>query len=143
MSDFTVRACMHEGVVSCAPDTPLEDVAERMRERHLSALVVVRDGTATGIISQTDLVNASFIRPYLRYWRGMTARHLMSAPVVSVSADTPLRDAIQLLRTHHIHRLVVTEATSEGERPVGILSLGDIISHLAGVGLEVEGEVGQ
>jgi CBS domain-containing protein len=96
--------------------------------------VRVRDGRAVGIISQTDLVNASFIQPYLRYWGGMTARHLMTAPVITVAADAPLGQALVRLEAHRIHRLVVTEPTDGGERPVGILSLTDVARALAEAG---------
>jgi CBS domain-containing protein len=134
---------MHEGVLSCAPDTPLEDIAERMRERRVSALVVVESGTAVGVISQTDLVNASFVRPYMRYWRGMTARHLMSSPVVTVTPETLLGEAMRLLRRRRIHRLVVTESDHDGAPPVGILSVTDIVGHLVGVDADVEPGAGR
>jgi CBS domain-containing protein len=140
MPDPVVRAYMHEGVVSCTPDTPLEEVAERMRGHHVSALVVVDGGVAVGVISQTDLVSAAFVRPYMRYWRGMTARHVMSSPVATAAPETSLGEAMRLLRRRRIHRLVVTESDRDGTRPIGILSMTDIIAHLAGVGAEVEPE---
>lgn len=126
MPELTVRDVMTRGVISCDPDASLEDVAALMRERGISALVVVKDGVAAGVISQTDLVNAAFVQPYLRYWRGMAAHHLMSSPVVSVRPDAPLTQAIEILRARKIHRVVVSEPTDSGERPVGILSMTDI-----------------
>ena len=126
MPDLTVRACMHEGVISCGPDTSLEEVAETMSTRGISALVVMEGKRAVGVISKTDLVNAAFVQPYMRHWPGMSARHLMTAPVISIGPDTPLADAVRLLEKRRIHRLVVTEPTAEGERPVGILSLTDV-----------------
>lgn len=123
MPELTVRECMHEGVIACAPDTPVEEVAETMQARGISALVVVAGGRAVGVISKTDLVNVAFIAPYMRHWQGMTARHLMTSPVVSVGPDTPFADAVRLLDERHIHRLVVT---GDGERPIGILSLTDV-----------------
>lgn len=127
MGDLSVRECMHEGVVSCALDATLDDVAETMRGANVSAIVVVQDGVAAGVISRTDLVNVAFVQPYVRYWRGMAARHLMTAPVVSVRPEAPLVEALAILRTRRIHRLVVTEPGHAGERPVGILSLSDVL----------------
>lgn len=126
MPELSVRECMHEGVISCTPETSLDEVAVTMRAEHISAVVVVTDGLAAGVISQTDLVNIAFVEPYVRYWRGMTARHIMSSPVVSVRPDTPLDEALELLRERRIHRLVVTVPTAGGERPVGILSMTDV-----------------
>ena len=131
MSELRVSACMHPGVISCAPEASLEEVAAIMRERRISAVVVMKDGAAVGVISQTDLVNAAFIQPYLRYWRGMEARHLMTSPVISVRPDTALAAALELLHSRQIHRLVVTEPGPNGDRPVGILSLTDAVRALA------------
>lgn len=127
MGDLSVRECMHEGVVSCAPDATLDDVAAAMRGANVSAIVVVQGGAAAGVISRTDLVNVAFVQPYVRYWRGMAARHLMTAPVVSVRPEAPLAEALAILRARRIHRLVVTEPGPDGERPVGILSLSDVL----------------
>jgi len=118
---------MHEGVVSCGSDATLDEVATRIRDANVSAIVVVDGGVATGVISRMDLVNVAFVQPYVRYWRGLVARHFMSAPVVSVRPDAPLAEALEILRTKRIHRLVVTEPGPGGERPVGILSLGDVM----------------
>ena len=126
MTDTRVRDVLHVGVISCAPDTALDDVAALMRENAVTALVVVEGGVASGVISQTDLVNAAFVQPYMRYWRGMVARHLMTSPVVSVRPDTTLTEAVDVLRARKIHRLVVTEPVPAGERPIGILSTTDL-----------------
>lgn len=130
MGELSVRECMHAGVVSCAPDATLDEVAATMRGRDVSAIVVVEDGAAAGVISRTDLVNVAFVQPYVRYWRGMVARHFMTAPVVSVHPEAPLAEALELLRARRIHRLVVTEPGPGGQRPVGILALTDILRAL-------------
>jgi CBS domain-containing protein len=132
MRDARVRDWMHEGVIVCGPETPLPEVAQTMKAHQISALVVVDDrGRATGVISRTDLANASFVEPYMHHWRGMTARHLMTSPVMSVRADTLVAEALDLLRAKRIHRLVVTEpAPGGGERPIGILSLTDVVKHV-------------
>lgn len=118
---------MRPGVISCTPETHLDEVATTMRAKDVSALVVMSDGIAVGIISRTDLVNSAFVEPYMRFWRGMAARHLMSAPVATVSPEAPLTKAVELLRAHRIHRLVVTEPVAGVERPVGVLSMTDIV----------------
>jgi CBS domain-containing protein len=130
-SKTKVRDWMHLGVITCGRDAPAEEVAATMRAHDVSALVVVDDaGYAVGVISRTDLVNATFVEPYLRHWRGLAARHLMSSPVISVQQDAPLEDAVRLLRERKIHRLVVTVVESHRERPVGILSVTDLVGHL-------------
>jgi CBS domain-containing protein len=123
---------MHRGVITCRPETPLEEVAAAMEANDISALVVVRDsGDAIGVISRTDLVNARFIQPYMKHWRGLNAEHLMTKPVISVAADTTVNEAVQLLNEKRIHRLVVVEKASGHVRPVGILSVTDLARHVA------------
>jgi len=131
MSEKTVSDWMHRGVVTCHPETPVEEVAQTMDAQDISALVVVNDaGEAVGVISRTDLVNSRFIQPYFRHWHGMAAEHLMTKPVVSVTADTTIREAVLLLNEKHIHRLVVAERVDGHIKPVGILSVTDLAKHV-------------
>lgn len=139
MRDARVRDWMHVGAITCGPDAPVEDVAAAMAAHDVSALVVVdADGYAVGVISRTDLVNATFVQPYLRHWRGMAARHLMSAPVISVRADTPVAEAAGLMRERRIHRLVVTAVEGARERPIGILSVTDLAGRLGQLEASIE-----
>jgi CBS domain-containing protein len=132
MSDKTVQDWMHRGVVTCHPDTSVVEVAAVMEAKDISALVVVGgDGDALGVISRTDLVNARFIQPYLKHWRGMAAEHLMSKPVVSVAPETAIADAVRILHERKIHRLVVVENAGGHIRPVGILSVTDLAKHVS------------
>ncbi len=131
MTEITVRDWMHRGCISCRPGTPVEEVAETMESNDISALVVVNEeGAAVGVISRTDLVNSRFIQPYLRHWRGMTAEHLMSKPVISVAPEMPVNEAARTLQKKRIHRLVVVEETGGQARPIGILSVTDLARHV-------------
>ena len=131
MGQVTARDWMHQGVITCRPDTPVDQVANTMDMKDISALVVVDGaGEPIGVISRTDLVNARFIQPYWKHWRGMTAEHLMSKPVISVAADTDIKAAVEILHEKRIHRLVVVETVDNHKRPVGILSVTDLAKHV-------------
>lgn len=131
MEEQTVRDWMHPGVITCRPDTPVDQVAITMDEKDISALVVVDEAdNAIGVISRTDLVNARFLQPYLKHWRGMSAEHLMSKPVISVSPDTRIKEAVAVLQERRIHRLVVVEQHAGRVRPIGILSVTDLARHM-------------
>lgn len=132
MTPVTVGDWMHRDVITCDTETPVAEVAAIMDLHDISALVVVAaSGEALGVISRTDLVNARFIQPYMKYWRGLSAHHLMSKPIISVTADTSIDEAVQLLNEKRIHRLVVVENTRGDARPVGILSVTDLARHVA------------
>jgi CBS domain-containing protein len=127
MSDRKVQEWMHRGVITCRPESPVVEVAALMERHDISAVVVTDENhDAVGVISRTDLVNARFIQPYMKHWRGLNAEHLMSRPVISVSADTSIDEAVQLLHEKKIHRLVVVDKSEGRIRPVGILSVTDL-----------------
>lgn len=133
MAEKTVSDWMHRGVISCSSETSVEEIARIMESQDISALVVVNEaGDATGVISRTDLVNARFVQPYLKHWRGMTAAHLMSKTVISIAEDTPIREAASLIREKHIHCLVVVKRVGKHLRPIGILSVTDLSRHISG-----------
>jgi CBS domain-containing protein len=130
MSEKSVETWMHRGVISCSPETPVEEVAKTMEAEDVSALVVVNDeGEAIGVISRTDLVNARFVQPYMKHWRGMSASHLMSQPVVNVSPDASIRQAARLMHERNVHRVVVGVRERGKLKPVGILSVTDLAKH--------------
>jgi CBS domain-containing protein len=133
MAEGVVRDWMHRGVITCRRDDTIQAVADAMKVHDISALVVVDEsGDAIGVISSTDLVNARFVEPYFRHWRGLAAGHLMSAPVISVPETTPLSEAARLLQERKIHRLVVTEQHGTHIKPIGILSVTDLVRRMSG-----------
>ncbi len=124
-----VRDLMSRNVLTCQRDTPIPQVARRMRDYDVSALVVVDgDGMMEGLISRTDLAT---LRAHDEYWQGLHAEHVMVKHVICATPDTPLRDALGLLLLHKIHRLIVLEDCEQHSKPVGVLSLTDIVRDMA------------
>ena len=95
-------------VVTCAPDLPLIEVAELMRVRNISS-VVVRDGEEpVGIVTDRDLRNkvvAPGIDP-----RERSARDIMNSPLVTIRESDYLFEALYLMSRRRIHRLCVVDA---------------------------------
>ncbi len=111
-------------------DMPLIDAVELMDFYRVSGLPVIDwDGRLVGVISQTDLLHARGVERLWGSWPGLTVRHLMTEPAVSVRADTTLNDAAQLMEDLRIHRLVVV--ASDDETPVGVLSVSDLVHDMA------------
>lgn len=127
-----VGEVMHQGVLTCRRDTPVQDVARQMSEQDISALVVVNDdGNMIGLISRTDLVNARLYEQYWKHWRGLTAGHIMVTDVVSVRPNDTMQTASKLMMERRIHRVVVVEDAGEGVKPVGVLSVTDVVRDIA------------
>ena len=121
-----VRDAMAHGVVTCGPNTPLSGVASLMVEHQTSAVAVVDEtGHLQGIVSLTDLVRAS-----LRPEPHATAESVMTASVATAIPDIPLNAAAQIMLDRSVHQLIILEAPTS-QRPVGILSMEDIVRDLA------------
>jgi CBS domain-containing protein len=127
MRDKLVRDVMHRKVISCRVDTPLKEVAARLDTEGINALVVVDEsGDLAGIVSQTDLVKA-----WDRDWESMAAEDVMTSDVVTIVADIPVMAAVELMVDNQIHRVVITQGGLAPRRPVGVLSMTDVVREMA------------
>jgi CBS domain-containing protein len=111
-------------------DMPLADAAELMDFYRVSGLPVVDDsGCLVGLISQADLLHARTTEALWHAWPGLTVRHLMTQPAVSVTSNTAIDEAMNLMERLGIHRLVVVDL--DGETPIGVLSVTDLVHSMA------------
>lgn len=121
-----VSDCTHGGILSCASDAPLAQVAGIMAERIEAVAVTDHEGAwPVGIVSDLDVVAAGV---------GGTEPSALQAAVtepLAVSADASLRCAAQLIAEHGVAYLVVLDAASG--YPVRVLSTLDIAAAYAGV----------
>jgi transcriptional regulator len=132
MTDIrTVGELMHPDPVTIRDDEPLKDAARVMDARHVHGLPVVDGaGDLVGVVSQTDLIRARATEHLWARWPGLAVKHLMTSPAVTCRADCPVAEAVQLLETKHVHRLIVVDES--GKKPVGVFSTSDVVRQLAG-----------
>ena len=124
-----VADAMHAGVVTCAADTPLRDVAWLMIE-HRSQCVAVPASEGTGmapwrLVSELDVVGAAAAG----YVEDLTAAELATDEQLCISDDDRLDRAAELMSERRVAHLVVVGAASG--RPVGILSALDVSAVIA------------
>jgi len=128
----------------------INHVISVMRERNDKVLVTEDDGTPAGIISETNLAfyedepkisgvmgkdvtikrreNASGERgPAIMAVASVTAGDVMTSPVLTVPPATPVPDALELMKKHHVNSLVVVENGTV----TGIIKRDDIIKEVA------------
>jgi CBS domain-containing protein len=120
-----VGDCMHAGVFSCPPETPLGEVARLMGEHRVHAIAVPEIGHGRpwgtwGIVSDMDLMAA------VATGREATARELAAIPSPTIAADQELDAAAAMMGEHAVAHLVVVDSR-EG-CPVGIISTLDVAS---------------
>ena len=102
--------------ITIAPTASLKDLQDIKERTGFSGVPVVeKDGTVVGIITNRDT----------RFVDDLNAKvaSLMTRDVVSVTMDTPIEDARQLLHKHRIERLVIVD---EVGKCVGLLTVKDM-----------------
>lgn len=125
-----VADAMHPGVHTCDPDATLTEVARVMATHHIHCVAVMGVGhdaagerLAWRLISDTDLVRASLAGG------DPTAAALTTAPLETLTPDTPLREAAELMLSRGVTHLLVIDPVRE--RPTGVLSTFDIAGTVA------------
>jgi CBS domain-containing protein len=122
---------MHPGLITCEPTATLGQVATMLTQNHIHALLVAaREGRPIGIISDFDLLAGEWLSANgasLAAMRQMTAGELMSQPISTIEAEVPAVDAARRMKTEEMNRLLVTD---QG-KPVGVISVSDLVADLA------------
>ena len=119
---------MRRGVVTCRVDANAAEVAKIMLDNDVSALVVIDERlNACGVISKTDL-----IRSYGKDISAITAEDIMTTDIFTISPDTLVYEAVQLMLEHRIHQLVIVTQGGAHRRPVAIFTSGDAVALMAG-----------
>ncbi|MEO8120407.1 MAG: CBS domain-containing protein [Rhodoferax sp.] len=110
------------------PETPALVVAQLMRKHHIGALVVVEaqeKSRPVGIVTDRDLVlelMAEGLDPAV-----FTAGDIMTVDLVLAMPDMDAMEAVQLMKTHRLRRLVIVD---DAGRLMGIVTMEDILELL-------------
>lgn len=123
-----VRDVMSRRVMSCTAETTVREAAQRMAEHGVNALVVVQEATGEleGIVSRSDLA-----RVYDTDYDATLVEAIMSQAVETIIPDIPVSAAVLIMLDRSVDRLVIMHAKPAPQRPVGILSLSDIVRDMA------------
>lgn len=116
-----VSDIMTKAPVTLSPAARADEVANIMREKGISSVILVTGGKPVGIVTERDLVHR-VLAP------GKDPKKLMAAdictkPVIAVSVHTQVEDAVNTMNEHKIRRLVVID---DMDHVTGILTTDDI-----------------
>jgi len=141
---------MSTPVLTIEPDVPVQDALARMRKDKVRRYPVVdRRGKLIGIVTNSDLMNASPSEATtLSVWEinyllsKITVERVMTKNVITTQEDCPIEEAARIMADHKIGGLPVVR----GESLVGIITETDLFNILlemlgarkAGVRLTVE-----
>jgi glycosyltransferase involved in cell wall biosynthesis/CBS domain-containing protein len=111
-SDALLRIPVTSNMKPDPPQSTLESsiskVVEIMMREDIGAVVIVEEGRPVGIITEKDVLMR--VVKTARDFEETLARDVMTEPVITLDAERPISDALEMLRENNIRRLVVTDA---------------------------------
>lgn len=116
-----VKDVMHQGAEWVPPQTPITDVARRMRDLDIGAVPVGENDRLIGMVTDRDIACRGLADG--RDPGALTARDVMSEGIFYCRDDEDLEDALRIMEQKQVRRLPVI---NDQKRMVGMLSLGDI-----------------
>ncbi len=140
-----VSEIMSSPVMSIKGDQTLEQAAKLMLDNNIGGVPIVDDdGKLIGMVTESDFSAKEHAIPFSRIYapqlfgkwmskegvekaydaaRKITVDKVMSSPVITVSKDDTVAEAVRNMLEKRIHRIVVAQ---DGV-PVGILSRHDLL----------------
>lgn len=150
-----VKDIMNMDVVFCGPEDTVRETAKLLKEKNISGAPVLEDEKLVGVVSEADLLKFLVLPEHGELWLpspfevieipirellswedtkkvlsdvgSKKIREIMEADVYTISPETSVEDASELMVRHRINRLPVIEE----EKVIGIVTRGDIIQGLA------------
>lgn len=117
-----VQDAMHRGAEWATPDTPLKEIARRMRQHDIGAIPIGEDDKLVGMVTDRDIVCKGLAGDGFDLDKA-TARDVMTPGIHTCRSEDELEAAVHHMEALQVRRLPVIDRT---KRMVGILSLGDI-----------------
>ena len=116
-----VKDAMHRGATWFAPDTNVREIARAMRDEDIGAVPIGENDRLIGMVTDRDIVCHGLADG--RDIDMMTARDVMSGPILYCRTEEDLEDAAHFMEIKGVRRLPVIDSN---KRMVGMLSMGDI-----------------
>jgi CBS domain-containing protein len=102
-------------------DTSVQEVVATMNKFDISSIIVVEEKRPIGIVTHKDIISKlvqARIPP-----EAVTAREVMSTPILSISEDASIEEAARTMVKKHIKKLAVVR----DNELVGIITSSDLM----------------
>ena len=116
-----IRVYMTRKLIGVSPEDMVKRACEVMMEFDISSLVVVEGNDVVGFFTKTDVIRRLVIpgKP-----NTTPVREIMTRELITVNANTPLREVLDIMSKKGIKHILV----EEDGKIVGIFSLSDLLS---------------
>ena len=110
-------------VTTIAPEASVKRAADWLSAKNIGALVVTRENTVLGLVSEREIVHA-----FSRYGEAagsMPVKDVMQYGVTTVSPNESVNRVMNLMTHHRVRHMPVLR---DGKL-VGIISIGDVVKY--------------
>ena len=129
-----VSTIMTKNVVKLNLSDDLTKAEMLFKKHHIRHIPVVYSNKIVGMLSYTDLLRISFADAIdddedvvdTTVYNMFTVEQVMAKKIVSISPDTTIKEAAEILAANEFHALPICE----GELLVGIVTTTDLIKYL-------------
>ncbi|MCX8090943.1 MAG: CBS domain-containing protein [Verrucomicrobiae bacterium] len=109
-------------VWTISPTATVFEAIQMMADKNVGALVVTEGDRLAGIISERDYTRKVILKG--RSSKDTPVRDILSKEVIHVTPEHTVDECLRLMTEHRVRHLPVLE----GERLVGIVSIGDLVN---------------
>lgn len=120
---------MSHPVISVSPETPIHDALVMFKKEHIRRAPVIKDGKLVGIVTESDLHNASpSTITSLSVWEinylisKVIVKQVMTKKVKTIDENTPIEEAARIMADSKIGGIPVTRSG----KVVGIITETDL-----------------
>lgn len=110
------------------PDQPLTDAVHVMMQHRIGSLVVMEGERLVGIVTERDVMRA--VDDHLERIADVSVRDVMTTDPVTCELETGVDEAMDTLMHNATGNRIRHLPIMDGERLVGMISIGDIIEGL-------------
>ncbi|MFE0764204.1 CBS domain-containing protein [Streptomyces smyrnaeus] len=122
MTTRPIREVMTAAPVALSADTPVVEVARKMRDEDIGAVLVMQNtGQLRGLVTDRDLA-VRILAEDSENVTTMTALDACSPEVIAVGPDDGTDRAVELMHEYALRRLPVVK----GDQAIGMVALGDL-----------------
>jgi predicted transcriptional regulator len=118
---FKISHIMTKDIISIESNASVSEVALIMTKNDVGAVVVTKQGTPVGIITEVDILKRCCVEKACTQAR--EAKEIMSTPLITIKADAPIGEAAKMMMDKKIRRLLVTERG----KIVGLVTEKDVL----------------
>ena len=107
LSNMIVGSIARISVPSVGPSTHVTEIASIMAKQNIGAVVVTSDFEVLGIVTERDIIENVDLGK--RDLHGLVAQEIMTSPVITITYDRTIQDALKIMKGNNIRRLVVVK----------------------------------